>query len=715
MTPSCSIHLWISLLILSVHPCVTSGTSSASASALPTTIASFILTERLNYSAIVVNEQFVYVFGGFYHPSQGGQAIKQVDVYYLNGTQNEHNNVTSMITPRGYLSALLVDNRFVVAAGGSTSVGSNPLSVIEVLDTWTGEWSTESLTLPFSCNNPQLCLFGAGSVATMCAGQITVSVVNITGGSTYNLPPLPNPACSGGAFGALRAVDQIFEVQSYEDPLMVYFCSEGTYLLDGYKGWSVITKNPFHWQSVPVHYPITAINQELSMFSSNFATPFFVFIITNNSLNFNPCVIVGYCSGQLLYSRNQFVCIEVVNSEQQNIEQMSANDVETDQSVYQSSWSMSRGNAQRSGQGFGKWDCYPLDSTEAFMWDRTGDFSNLITTNSTPNSVIFGAGTALYSVDGSDGSVENSTSLIGSTHINSIALTPNYTLGLNSIVTLSENYTSIQQLCTVGSWCITPLRSVCYVDDTFSLGRLSVGVDGTIYIFGNMGICAFSENGQMLWSDQLSIVPSSPEDESSSLAITQDGTTLFVVGQPAYDVAYCYAFDSQTGIQIWSYPLPSLHREYFSNVVVGPSGLVYVTLSSNVYALEATEGTLKWTYDIKDQFRSIVVGNDGTVFVSGRYSIYAIDGVTGALVRQFPGQGSSMALTSDGKLVAFNDLSLLSISDGRTGALIWTYKKPSITSIEAIAPDGTLIVIDDGYTVLALFGNTSLPWVQLSL
>jgi len=366
----------------------------------------------------VVDEQFVYLIGGFYHESQGGQAIEQVEVYYLNGTQVENNNVTSMLTPRGYLSSIVVDNRFVVAAGGSTSIDSEPLSIVEVLDTQTGEWSKGSAELPFNCSNPQLALFGHSSIVVMCAYLETVSVVNITGGLTYDLPSLPQPACDGGAIGA---VDQSFEGLSYSNPTLLYFwfnvSFECTFLLDSSMSWRVIKKNLFQWQSIPIQYPISVINPELSMFSSNFMTPFFVFKISNNSLKFSPCVVVDYCFGQLFYVNvsNQFVCIEDVSSEQHVTSFNGGNDDEeaTNQSIYESSWSMQMGNAQGTGQGLGKWDCYPLNNTEALMWysGLVQDGSNVIITNSTPNSVIYIGEDAIYSVDSTDGSLENRTSI----------------------------------------------------------------------------------------------------------------------------------------------------------------------------------------------------------------------------------------------------------------------------------------------------------------
>jgi len=315
----------------------------------------------------VVAQQYVYIVGGFYPKSFGRQAIEQVDVYFLNGTQKEDSNVTSMITPRGCLSTIVIDNRFVLAAGGVTSIDSNPLSIIEVLDTQTGEWSSSSVNLTSGCTNPQLGLFGAGSVAAICAESMTVSVLNITTGSAYNLSSLPQPACSGGVVGAIEQTNN--SGASYDDDtLLVYFCSEGTFLLDSNTGWTV-TNNPFQWQSIPVQYPISVINAELSMFSSNSAIPFFVFTIANNSLNFNPYVVVDYCSGKLLYGDDQFVCVEGANSARKSEAKTSSKGDDEEamdkQSVYESSWSMLFGNAQRSAQGLGKWDFYPLNGTEA--------------------------------------------------------------------------------------------------------------------------------------------------------------------------------------------------------------------------------------------------------------------------------------------------------------------------------------------------------------
>jgi len=261
---------------------------------------------------------------------------------------------------------------------------------------------------------------------------------------------------------------------------------------------------------------------------------------------------------------------------------------------------------------------------------------------------------------------------------------------------------------------------------------MNVGSDGTIYVFGYEGICAFSEDGQMLWNKNLTIPNSfKPYDyfgQTPSMAITQDGTTLFFVGQPQTTTAYCYALDSQTGSQIWSYRLPSpLIYSSDVEIVVGPNGLVYLILNPIVYALDANEGTLKWTYNRDDGINFVVIGKDGTVFAAGD-GVDAIDGVTGVLKwSSVMFDVLSMAITSDGKLVSLNtEKTQLLIIDGQTGALIATYDAESVKISNfnslAIAPDGTVVVAgtqNSGSHLhlhnVAFFGRTSLPWVLISL
>jgi len=145
-----------------------------------------------------------------------------------------------------------------------------------------------------------------------------------------------------------------------------------------------------------------------------------------------------------------------------------------------------------------------------------------------------------------------------------------------------------------------------------------------------------------------------------------------------------------------------------------------------VYALDANDGRLMWTYNssIEMFFFQLVVGIDGTLFAAGENVLYAIDGVTGVLrwSSELCNPLFSMATTSDGKLVCFTQYRSLLITDGQTGALLWTYESSYAFPFSnvAIAPDGTLVVtgINEMYQQIfldAFHGRTSLPWISIAL
>ena len=343
---------------------------------------------------------------------------------------------------------------------------------------------------------------------------------------------------------------------------------------------------------------------------------------------------MDYCSGQLLYGNNQFVCVEDLDLKREIKQKITSNgggDKGKEQSVYESSWSMRMGNAQRTGQGLGKqWDCYPLNSTEALVWvDEVSVLPNMIVTNSTPNSVLYILSNStselsyLDRVSASDGSLENNTSLTSSI-IYSISLSPSH----SNIITLSPS-----NVCAVDLWCIT-LEPTCWSGGTLFAG-LNVGIDGTIYVYGSDGTCAFSGSGQLLWTTSLTMPDTITGDQF--MAISQDGKTLFVLGFSGLLLSkvYCYAFDSQTGTQLFSQYVDEF---YIAAVAVGPSGLVYVYNSDNydsiVYALDAIDGALMWTYQNPSCMLRNLAYNSWERrynFLWANHGVCAIDGVTGAL------------------------------------------------------------------------------------
>ena len=268
----------------------------------------------------------------------------------------------------------------------------------------------------------------------------------------------------------------------------------------------------------------------------------------------------------------------------------------------------------------------------------------------------------------------------------------------------------------MGSWCIS-LESPC--DMGFAL---NVGIDGTIYVYGN-GICAYSGNGQLIWTSP------SYFGIYTQPAIPQDGSTLFVLFNFNNQIS-CYAFDSQTGNQIFSQSVGGyeLQEMYSATVTVGPSGLVYVlnNYNSEVYALDAINGDLKWSYQNDhcvlprgNGLNLSVVGKDGTIFF-GSGGVCAIDGVAGVLKWYSPETSIPRAITSDGILVTdqYDAVESILILNGSTGALLWSFNNCYVGEGMAIAPDGTLLVrcnCQGGYNMATLRGSTSIPWVAVSL
>jgi hypothetical protein len=92
-----------------------------------------ILTHRVGFSAVVVNE-YLFVFGGFYHPNQGGNAAETVEIYSaLDGTPRS-NSSFPMITPRGFMTTILVNDSILYAIGGSETFSpTKSLAIIELL------------------------------------------------------------------------------------------------------------------------------------------------------------------------------------------------------------------------------------------------------------------------------------------------------------------------------------------------------------------------------------------------------------------------------------------------------------------------------------------------------------------------------------------------------------------------------------------------------
>jgi len=165
----------------------------------------------------------------------------------------------------------------------------------------------------------------------------------------------------------------------------------------------------------------------------------------------------------------------------------------------------------------------------------------------------------------------------------------------------------------------------------------SIAPDGGLYVGGQDGsLYALDPNGQLRWTYQTG------DAIYSSPAVAPNGDIY--VGSSDGKL-YALAAD---GNELWQFTtngpgvLPT--GSILASPAIGPDGTVYVggLFDPNLYALEPTDGSVKWSCSFKPEsgedggwpYASPVVGEDGTVYQTLLYDshLYAVDPDTGAII-----------------------------------------------------------------------------------
>ncbi|MEL7118376.1 MAG: PQQ-binding-like beta-propeller repeat protein [Bacteroidota bacterium] len=214
-----------------------------------------------------------------------------------------------------------------------------------------------------------------------------------------------------------------------------------------------------------------------------------------------------------------------------------------------------------------------------------------------------------------------------------------------------------------------------------------------------ISINAFAE----LWAEQVGTATISP----SAPAIGDDGTLYF--GSQDFNV---YAVDPTNGSIKWSYATGARVR---SRAAIADDGTIYVTAQDNkLYALNSN-GSLKWSYETGASIfnASPAVGADGTIyFGSDDAKLYAMnaDGTekwsfeTGARVRV------DAAIGSDGTIyVGSDDAKLYALNTDGTEKWSYTAGAP-IKASPCMDADGTIYFGDDGGIFYALNSDGTEKW-----
>jgi len=245
-------------------------------------------------------------------------------------------------------------------------------------------------------------------------------------------------------------------------------------------------------------------------------------------------------------------------------------------------------------------------------------------------------------------------------------------------------------------------------------------------------------------------------DDAASMAVSPDGTKVFVTGWSpgvhAYRDFVTIAYDASTGAGLWfrRYSGPAAYDDTASAITPSPDGsMVFVTGASHgsfnasdytTIAYDASTGRVVWAGRYRgpanglDTPLSIAAGPDGSkVFVTGYgywtltsadYSTVAYDARTGAVLwtRRYDGTGgddfaSSIGTSPDGSAVFVTGLSAGSDTasdyatiayDASSGAVLWArrYNGPANGDDSAAAlaasPDGSAVFVTGSST-----GSTS--------
>ena len=153
--------------------------------------------------------------------------------------------------------------------------------------------------------------------------------------------------------------------------------------------------------------------------------------------------------------------------------------------------------------------------------------------------------------------------------------------------------------------------------------------------------------------------------------------------------------------------------------IITSHGMLYISTSKGLYALNAANGNLVWRFDTEMPLGNSPTVENGVVYVGGYdRKLHALNAITGAYLWSFDGAGagySSNPLVIDGKVFAGNrDGTMYAIGEHgttRQGQLIWSFKAGGPILISAAYRDGALyFVAGDNHAYSLNSGTGSLRW-----
>ena len=277
----------------------------------------------------------------------------------------------------------------------------------------------------------------------------------------------------------------------------------------------------------------------------------------------------------------------------------------------------------------------------------------------------------------------------------------------------------------------TALHKVKWQFHTKAQVLSSPAVAGNTVYFGSNDhrlYAVYLENGEKRWEFKT-------DGRVASSPAISNGVVYFL----SYDSTF-YAVDAATGTLKWKFktegerrfvakhlhgiepaaePMPDPFDFYLSSPVVADGAVFFGSGDSNVYALDAASGALKWKFRTGDVVHASPAFADGTVFVgSWDTFFYAIDAATGKEKWRFKtGEDHEIynqtglqasPVVADG-IVYFGcrDSKFYAV-DAKTGKQIWAFSNKGswVTNSAAIKDGKVYFATSDSGLVRALEGKT---------
>ena len=242
----------------------------------------------------------------------------------------------------------------------------------------------------------------------------------------------------------------------------------------------------------------------------------------------------------------------------------------------------------------------------------------------------------------------------------------------------------------------------------------SIGPDGTVYVGGENGwLYAIDKDGEPRWTHSTGgCIYSSPAVDSNGrvFAGSMDGK-LYALGPD--------------GSELWSFETTGDGSETSGSIIASPAidvnGVVYIIglYDPNLYALDASDGSIKWKSFVKDydpnsgilQGSSVspVIGTDGTIylFFSGDPNLYAVEpneGIVKWKVNLADPCSPWFGIEFSNKVLVFQ-------SSLSTFYRVGKWYKSQCFSEPVIGPDGTIYVSFEDPFLRAVNPNGDIKWL----